>query len=149
MDTNVTETMGNGTADMATAAGVPGCGSGIGFEAGIRILLYAIIFVCAVVGNSLVILTLVQKRRMRTVTNVFLLNLAVSDLLLGVFCMPVTLVGSVLRNFVLGGFMCKLIPYLQVASRLAQPTMCPPRLFLHAVALSSARLHTPRTPTVL
>ncbi|KAL3249593.1 hypothetical protein MRX96_055814 [Rhipicephalus microplus] len=53
------------------------------------------------------------RRRMRTVTNVFLLNLAVSDLLLGVFCMPTTLVGSVLRNFVLGPVMCKLIPYFQ------------------------------------
>lgn len=67
----------------------------------------------AVVGNILVILTLVQNKRMRTVTNVFLLNLAVSDLLLGVFCMPFTLVGSLLRNFVFGELMCKLIPYLQ------------------------------------
>ncbi|XP_077559970.1 cholecystokinin receptor type A-like isoform X2 [Haemaphysalis longicornis] len=92
------------------------CWPGINFETAFRILLYAVIFVCAVVGNSLVILTLVQRRRMRTVTNVFLLNLAVSDLLLGVFCMPTTLVGSILRNFVLGAAMCKLIPYLQAVS---------------------------------
>ncbi|KAH7952886.1 hypothetical protein HPB49_002328 [Dermacentor silvarum] len=97
----------------ALAAAAAGCWTGISFETAFRILLYAIIFVCAVVGNSLVIITLVQRRRMRTVTNVFLLNLAVSDLLLGVFCMPTTLVGSILRNFVLGGAMCKLIPYLQ------------------------------------
>ncbi|XP_075545239.1 cholecystokinin receptor type A-like isoform X5 [Dermacentor variabilis] len=99
---------------LATAAA--GCWTGISFETAFRILLYAIIFVCAVVGNSLVIITLVQRRRMRTVTNVFLLNLAISDLLLGVFCMPTTLVGSVLRNFVLGAAMCKLIPYLQAVS---------------------------------
>lgn len=79
-------------------------------------MLYALIFVSAVLGNTLVIVTLVQKRRMRTVTNVFLLNLAVSDLLLGVFCIPVTLVGSVLRNFVLGAAMCKIIPYIQAVS---------------------------------
>lgn len=100
----------------ALAAAAAGCWTGISFETAFRILLYAIIFVCAVVGNSLVIITLVQRRRMRTVTNVFLLNLAVSDLLLGVFCMPTTLVGSILRNFVLGGAMCKLIPYLQAVS---------------------------------
>ncbi|KAL1427455.1 hypothetical protein MTO96_017171 [Rhipicephalus appendiculatus] len=100
----------------ALASAAAGCWTGISFETAFRILLYAIIFVCAIVGNSLVIITLVQRRRMRTVTNVFLLNLAVSDLLLGVFCMPTTLVGSVLRNFVLGAVMCKLIPYLQAVS---------------------------------
>lgn len=100
----------------ALASAAAGCWTGISFETAFRILLYAIIFVCAIVGNSLVIITLVQRRRMRTVTNVFLLNLAVSDLLLGVFCMPTTLVGSILRNFVLGAVMCKLIPYLQAVS---------------------------------
>jgi 7 transmembrane receptor (rhodopsin family) len=38
---------------------------------------------------------------------------AVSDLLLGVFCMPFTLIGQVLRNFVFGHSMCKIIPYFQ------------------------------------
>lgn len=75
--------------------------------------LYSIIFLLATIGNSLVILTLVQNKRMRTITNVFLLNLAISDLFLGVFCMPFTLVGSILRNFIFGEIMCKLLPYLQ------------------------------------
>lgn len=38
---------------------------------------------------------------------------AVSDLLLGVFCMPFTLLGQILKNFVFGLTMCKLIPYFQ------------------------------------
>lgn len=50
---------------------------------------------------------------MRTITNLFLLNLAVSDLFLGVFCMPFTLVGMLLRDFIFGELMCKLLPYLQ------------------------------------
>lgn len=50
---------------------------------------------------------------MRTITNVFLLNLAVSDILLGVLCMPFTLVGTLLRDFVFGEIMCKFLPYLQ------------------------------------
>lgn len=79
----------------------------------LEIPLYAIILLLAVVGNGLVILTLVQNRRMRTITNVFLLNLAVSDILLGVFCMPFTLVGTLLRDFVFGEFMCKFVPFLQ------------------------------------
>lgn len=79
----------------------------------IQIPLYATIFLLAVIGNSLVILTLVQNKRMRTITNVFLLNLAVSDLLLGVLCMPFTLIGALLRDFVFGEIMCKFLPYLQ------------------------------------
>lgn len=79
----------------------------------IQISFYAVIFLLAVVGNSLVILTLVQNRRMRTITNLFLLNLAFSDLLLGVLCMPFTLVGALLRDFIFGEFMCKILPYLQ------------------------------------
>lgn len=55
----------------------------------------------------------VQNQRMRTITNLFLLNLAVSDLLLGVLCMPFTLIGALLRDFVFGELMCKLLPFLQ------------------------------------
>lgn len=79
----------------------------------IQIPLHATILLLAIVGNSLVILTLIQNRRMRTITNVFLLNLAISDILLGVLCMPFTLIGTLLRDFVFGEVMCKLLPYLQ------------------------------------
>ncbi|VDI31666.1 cholecystokinin receptor-like [Mytilus galloprovincialis] len=82
----------------------------------IRIPLYVIIFLLSVIGNVLVILTLIQNRRMRTVTNVFLLNLSISDLLLAVFCMPFTLIPSLLRNFMFGEVMCVLIRYLQAVS---------------------------------
>lgn len=96
----------------------------------LQIPLYATILLLAVVGNALVIMTLVQNRRMRTITNVFLLNLAVSDILLGVFCMPFTLVGTLLRDFVFGEIMCKVIPYLQ-GKRNSQFTINGPVLFIH------------------
>jgi len=83
-----------------------------------RVLLYAIIFVLAVAGNALVIATLAHDRRMRTVTNLFLLNLAVSDLLLAVLCMPFTLIPTLLKNFIFGKAMCILIRYMQGAINL-------------------------------
>ena len=79
----------------------------------IRIPLYSLIFFLSVVGNALVIVTLIQNKRMRTVTNVFLLNLSIGDLLLAVFCMPFTLIPTLLRNFIFGETMCVLIRYLQ------------------------------------
>ncbi|XP_022244426.1 cholecystokinin receptor type A-like [Limulus polyphemus] len=81
-----------------------------------KMVFYLLIFILAVLGNALVIVTLAQNKMMRTVTNVFLMNLAISDLLLGVFCMPFTLVGSLLRNFIFGDVMCRLIPYLQAVT---------------------------------
>ena len=74
---------------------------------------YSTIFILSVVGNGLVILTLVQNKRMRTVTNVFLLNLAISDLLLAVFCMPFTLIPLLIKNFIFGPVMCVCIRYAQ------------------------------------
>jgi cholecystokinin-like receptor len=79
----------------------------------IRIIAYTIIFIAALIGNISVLITLIFTRRLRTVTNAFLTNLAISDLLLGIFCMPFTLAGSISRNFMFGPLMCKLIPYFQ------------------------------------
>lgn len=75
--------------------------------------IYSLIFMLAVFGNGLVIITLIQNTRMRTVTNVFLLNLAISDILLAVFCMPFTLVPFVINNFVFGPIVCVSIRYAQ------------------------------------
>nr|XP_042896594.1 cholecystokinin receptor-like [Parasteatoda tepidariorum] len=86
------------------------------FSAWHLIIPYSIIFVLAVTGNILVIVTLLINKRMRTVTNVFLFNLAISDFLLGVFCMPFTLTGVLYRQFLFGSALCKLIPYFQAVS---------------------------------
>lgn len=75
--------------------------------------IFSIIFSLGITGNVLVILTILQNSRMRTVTNMFLLNLAISDLLLGVFCMPFTLIGQLLRDFIFGEVFCKLISFFQ------------------------------------
>ena len=82
------------------------------------ISVYIVIFLLAVVGNVLVIVTLVQNKRMRTVTNIFLLSLSVSDLLFATLCMPFTLVGNMLERFIFGEAVCKITPYLQGMARI-------------------------------
>lgn len=59
---------------------------------------YLFIFLLCMVGNGLVCLIVLENRRMRTVTNLFILNLAVSDLLVGVFCIPTTLVDNLITG---------------------------------------------------
>lgn len=77
----------------------------------IRILLYCLIFLLSILGNSLVITVLIRNKRMRTVTNTFLLSLAVSDLMLCLFCMPFTLIPNLLKDFIFGGAVCKTATY--------------------------------------
>ncbi|XP_065808117.1 cholecystokinin receptor-like [Labrus bergylta] len=77
-----------------------------------RILLYSLIFLLSAFGNLLIIVVLMLNKRMRTVTNSFLLSLAVSDLMMAVFCMPFTLIPNILEDFIFGGAMCKTVTYL-------------------------------------
>ncbi|XP_072300924.1 cholecystokinin receptor-like [Eucyclogobius newberryi] len=77
-----------------------------------RILLYTLIFLLSVFGNLLIIIVLVLNKRMRTVTNSFLLSLAVSDLMMALFCMPFTLIPNILEDFIFGEAMCKITAYL-------------------------------------
>ncbi|XP_026071284.1 cholecystokinin receptor type A-like [Carassius auratus] len=77
----------------------------------VRIALYVLIFLLSFIGNSLIITVLLRNRRMRTVTNLFLLSLAVSDLMLSVFCMPFTLIPNLMKDFIFGAGMCKVATY--------------------------------------
>ncbi|XP_028631387.1 gastrin/cholecystokinin type B receptor isoform X2 [Grammomys surdaster] len=85
-------------------------------ELAIRITLYAVIFLMSVGGNLLIIVVLGLSRRLRTVTNAFLLSLAVSDLLLAVACMPFTLLPNLMGTFIFGTVICKAVSYLMGVS---------------------------------
>uniref|UniRef100_UPI00358FC214 cholecystokinin receptor type A-like n=1 Tax=Myxine glutinosa TaxID=7769 RepID=UPI00358FC214 len=78
----------------------------------LRIVLYLLIFITSVVGNAIILIVLGCNRRLRTVTNTFLLSLAVSDLLLALFCMPFNLIPSLLKDFIFGWFICRSVAYL-------------------------------------
>ena len=62
------------------------------------IVAYVLIFLLCMVGNTLVCFIVLKNRHMHTVTNMFILNLAISDLLVGIFCMPTTLVDNLITG---------------------------------------------------
>ncbi|KAL7856493.1 hypothetical protein SRHO_G00153920, partial [Serrasalmus rhombeus] len=62
----------------------------------IFILAYILIFFLCMVGNLLVCFIVLKNKQMRTVTNIFILNLAISDLLVGIFCLPITLADNLI-----------------------------------------------------
>ncbi|CAH1797472.1 unnamed protein product [Owenia fusiformis] len=78
---------------------------------------YGLIVAMGLVGNSLVIYVIITKMRKGTMLNILLLNLAVSDLLLTIFCMPLDAINLVLMSWLVGGdFGCKLMHYMRYVS---------------------------------
>uniref|UniRef100_UPI0037E88352 neuropeptide FF receptor 1 like 2 n=1 Tax=Semicossyphus pulcher TaxID=241346 RepID=UPI0037E88352 len=80
------------------------------------ILAYFFIFLLCMVGNILVCLIVLENRRMRTVTNLFILNLAISDLLVGIFCIPTTLVDNLITGWPFSNTVCKMSGFVQGVS---------------------------------
>ncbi|CAB3376743.1 Hypothetical predicted protein [Cloeon dipterum] len=53
------------------------------------LVVYGLTLVLGVVGNSLIVFTILRYKRMKSATNVFLASLASADLLLIIVCIPV------------------------------------------------------------
>lgn len=54
----------------------------------IFVVLFCLLIIITIIGNTLVILSVITTRRLRTVTNCFVMSLAVADWLVGIFVMP-------------------------------------------------------------
>lgn len=79
--------------------------------------MYCTVFVIALVGNGLVCFVVQTSPRMKTVTNYFIVNLAVGDILMTLFCVPFSFVSMlVLRYWPFGAIMCKVVNYSQAVS---------------------------------
>lgn len=85
-----------------------------------KLFLYAVIFMVSVTGNALVCIIIVRHRRMRTVTNYFILNLAVADLAVTCICIPFDI--PVQENdykWPYGAFLCRTLYPLQTMAMFA------------------------------
>ncbi|KAI5615953.1 C-X-C chemokine receptor type 5, partial [Silurus asotus] len=73
-------------------------------------LVYSIVFLLGIIGNGLLLLVLLRRRAHLRMTDIYLLHLALADLLL-LFTLPF-LVTQVLAGWVFGNFLCKLVGLL-------------------------------------
>ncbi|XP_033922465.1 histamine H3 receptor [Melopsittacus undulatus] len=90
----------NGSAAAAgrfTAAGTAALGA-----------LMALLIAVIVAGNALVMLAFVADSSLRTQNNFFLLNLAISDFLVGAFCIPLYVPYVLTGRWIFGRRLCKL-----------------------------------------
>lgn len=90
-----------------------------------------LIFALALLGNALVVYVVARSRAMRTVTNIFICNLALSDLLIAFFCIPVTTLQNISDNWLGGESAVRRLPARGL------PGDPPPHTHTHAVSRNS------------
>lgn len=77
----------------------------------ILITAYAILICISLFGNSIVCYVIMRNRRMYTVTNFFIANMAVSDLFVTCLNVPFTIARNVLDEWPFGDFFCHLVNF--------------------------------------
>lgn len=83
----------------------------------ILVTLHLSVFVTGLVGNSLVCLSVYRNKSLQTVTNYYIVNLAVADFLVILICLPPTVYWDLTLTWNFGLVLCKLVLYLQVSVR--------------------------------
>ncbi|XP_020906545.1 neuropeptide FF receptor 2 [Exaiptasia diaphana] len=87
----------------------------------IKIVLYIVAMVVSLGGNTLLIYAVKQRKRMHTVTNFLIINMAAADLFITVFNMPTYLEILITQKYdwmggPLGVLLCKLVLFIQGVS---------------------------------
>ncbi|XP_038627715.1 G-protein coupled receptor 54-like [Tachyglossus aculeatus] len=76
-------------------------------------LFYALVMALGLLGNALLLFVLSRRRGTRTATHCYLANLAVTDVVFLLCCVPFTATLYPLPGWVFGEFMCKFVNYVQ------------------------------------
>lgn len=79
-------------------------------------ILYGSISIIAIIGNGLVIVVIAKDKRMQTVTNIFIANLAFADVIIGMFTTPFQFHPALYQRWDFPDFLCKIAPSVKVFS---------------------------------
>ena len=79
-------------------------------------ILYGSISLIAVLGNGLVIFVIAKNRKMQTITNIFIANLALADVIIGMFSIPFQFQPALHQRWDLPEFLCKVAPSFKTLS---------------------------------
>ncbi|XP_060601611.1 neuropeptide Y receptor type 2-like [Ruditapes philippinarum] len=76
----------------------------------IFIILYVILFFIGVSGNSLVVYVVLRNKAMQSITNIFITNLAVSDIMMCLLAVPFTPLSYFMNSWTFGEVLCHIVP---------------------------------------
>uniref|UniRef100_A0A3B3VK83 G-protein coupled receptors family 1 profile domain-containing protein n=1 Tax=Poecilia latipinna TaxID=48699 RepID=A0A3B3VK83_9TELE len=77
---------------------------------------YSVTMVLGLVGNIGLICIITHRREKVNVTSIFICNLSFSDILVCMFCLPFTVIYTLMDHWVFGSLLCRLVPFIQCVS---------------------------------
>ncbi|XP_073338520.1 neuropeptide Y receptor type 4-2-like [Pagrus major] len=83
---------------------------------GFLVVWYSITMLLGLLGNIGLICIIARCREKVNVTSIFICNLSFSDILVCVFCLPFTVIYTLMDHWVFGSLLCRLVPFIQCMS---------------------------------
>lgn len=83
------------------------------WEIALKVTTYSLTMALGIVGNALVILIVWLNPRMQTATNLYVANLAGSDLMVSAFCMWVHMGNQITAEWPFGPVVCRMSSFIQ------------------------------------
>uniref|UniRef100_A0A3Q3WKB0 G-protein coupled receptors family 1 profile domain-containing protein n=1 Tax=Mola mola TaxID=94237 RepID=A0A3Q3WKB0_MOLML len=80
------------------------------------IMWYSVTMVFGLLGNTSLIYIITRRREKANVTSILICNLSFSDILVCVFCLPFTVIYTMMDHWVFGSLLCRLVPFIQCVS---------------------------------
>ncbi|XP_052010180.1 neuropeptide Y receptor type 4 [Xyrauchen texanus] len=80
------------------------------------VLCYCLVLILGLLGNILFICIITHQRDPPNVTSILVANLSISDILVCVFCLPFTVVYTLMDHWIFGALLCRLMPFVQCVS---------------------------------
>ena len=88
----------------------------------IEVVICLVINITSLVGNILVCLSVYRNSRLRTSTNLYIIGLAIADLLSAVIVMPFTTIVLISGDWIIGPFLCDLHAFVMNFVLFVSPT---------------------------
>lgn len=79
------------------------------------IFLYSLVAILSILGNTLILIVILRRRRMRIVTNFFLANITIANLIYTI-CAPLHFIIEIYGEWIFFDFMCPLLPFFSTLS---------------------------------
>lgn len=80
------------------------------------VILYSLTTFLSIVGNIFVVIVFRKGKRSRTDLRPFLINLAIADLLMAVFCMPFTFADAIFHDWIFSAPLCPIVLCIMMLS---------------------------------
>ncbi|XP_030059014.1 neuropeptide Y receptor type 4 [Microcaecilia unicolor] len=77
---------------------------------------YSIVTVIGLLGNICLIFVIIRQKEKANVTNILIASLSFSDIMVCIFCLPFTIVYTIMDYWIFGEIMCKMNDFIQCMS---------------------------------